>query len=202
MKMMSNNQYNYSHDNEGGFLNMCCDGNGNGNIARYNISQNDGCVARSRVFLVHGNGNHGYQVYNNTIYAGRGNPAMFEQGAESSASSIAFKNNIFINTGTGTFRAPKGCRFERNLYFGSGHIADDAQKILADPRLLAPGTGGPGLDPLAGYKLSPGSPALATGLLLPGSGGRDYWGNPVSDTFQPNLGAYNGGPVQPGKESP
>jgi len=38
-------QYNYSHDNEGGFLNMCCDGNANGNIARYNISQNDGCLA-------------------------------------------------------------------------------------------------------------------------------------------------------------
>jgi hypothetical protein len=195
-------QYNYSHDNEGGFLNMCCDGNGNGNIARYNISQNDGCIARSRVFLVHGNGNHGYQIYNNTICAGRGNPAMFEQGADSSASSIAFKNNIFINSGTGTFRAPQGCRFERNLYFGSGHIADDAQKILADPRLLAPGTGRLGLDSLAGYKLSPGSPALASGLLLPGSDGRDCWGNPVTDTSQPNLGAYNGNPVQPGKEHP
>ena len=77
-------QYNYSHDNEGGFLNMCCDGNANGNIARYNISQNDGCMAGSRVFLVHGHGNHDYQVYNNTIYAGDGNPAMFEQGADSS----------------------------------------------------------------------------------------------------------------------
>lgn len=46
------------------------------------------------------NGNPSYQVYNNTNYAGRENPAMFEQGADSSASSITFRNNVFINTGT------------------------------------------------------------------------------------------------------
>ncbi len=190
-------QYNYSHDNEGGFLNMCCDGNGNGNIARYNISQNDGCLAGSRVFLVHGNGNHGYQVYNNTIFAGRGNPAMFEQGADSSGSSIAFQNNIFINTGTGSFRAPKGCTFARNLYFGSGQITNDAMKILADPRLKAPGSGAMGLRFVEGYKLAPGSPALKAGLPVSGNGGRDYWGNPVSDTSAPNLGAYNGHTTKP-----
>ncbi len=195
-------QYNYSHDNEGGFLNMCCDGEANGNIARYNISQNDGGTARSRVFLVHGQGNHGYQIYNNTIYVRSGNPVMLEQGADSNQSSILFQNNIFINAGTGKFQAPKGCRFERNLYFGAGQVDDDAKKILADPRLLSPGAGGMGLDSLAGYKLSPGSPALAAGLLVLGNGGRDYWCNLVSDSATPHLGAYNGVPVQPSKEQP
>jgi len=95
---------------------MCCDGNANGNIARYNVSQNDGCIAGSRVFLVHGHGNHNYRVHNNAVYAGRGNPAMFQQGADSSGSSILFKNNIFINAGTGSFRAPKGCQFENNSH--------------------------------------------------------------------------------------
>jgi len=182
-------QYNYSHDNEGGFLNLCSDGNANGNIARYNISQNDGCTARSRVFLVHGNGNHDYRVYNNTIIAGRDNPAMFEQGADSDQSSILFQSNIFINTGTGSFKSPKGCRFERNLYFGSGHIADDATKILADPRLQQ-------------RKLLAGSPALNAGVPIPGNGGRDYWGNPVSDSSAPHLGTYSGSPVQPVKDRP
>lgn len=190
-------QYNYSHDNEGGFLNMCCDGNGNGNIARYNISQNDGCLAGSRVFLVHGDGNHGYQVYNNTVYAGRGNPALFEQGANSSGSSISFKNNIFINTGAGSFRAPKGCTFERNLYFGSGQATHDAKKILADPRLRAPGSGGAGLSSVDGYMLTAGSPALNVGLRVTGNGGRDYWGNPVSERSAPHLGAYNGHSTEP-----
>ena len=189
-------QYNYSHDNEGGFLNMCCDGNANGNIARYNISQNDGCLAGSRVFLVHGHGNHGYQVYNNTVYVRNGNPAMFEQGADSSGSSILFQNNIFVNAGSGPFRAAKGCRFERNLYFGSGHVADDAQKILADPRLASPGSGRLGLDSLHGYKLCVGSPALGTGLLIKANGGRDFWGNPVSASAASNIGADNGTPDQ------
>ena len=192
-------QYNYSHDNEGGFLDMCCDGNGNGNIARYNISQNDGCLAGSRVFLVHGNGNHGYQVYNNTVYAGRGNPKMFEQGADSSGSSISFKNNIFINTGAGTFRAPKGCTFERNLWFGSGPITNDAQIVLADPRLCAPGSGGMGLRSVEGYTLTAGSPALEAGLPVTDNGGADYWGNPVAGASAPHLGAFNGRSACKGK---
>ena len=193
-------QYNYSHDNEGGFLNMCCDGNANGNIARYNISQNDGCLAGSRVFLVHGHGNHGYRVYNNTIYASRGNPAMFEQGAESSGSSILFQNNLFINAGTGAFKAPQGCRFERNLYFGSGHIAGDEKKILSDPRLQSAGSGRLGRDSVAGYKLTTGSPCLTAGLLIPANGGRDYWGHHVSDSATPHVGAYDGSAVQPERE--
>lgn len=188
-------QYNYSHDNEGGFLNMCCDGNANGNIARYNISQNDGCLPGSRVFLVHGHGNHGYQVHNNTIYVRNGNPAMFEQGADSSGSSILFQNNIFINAGSGPFRAAKGCRFERNLYSGLGHIGDDARKILADPRLVSAGSGRLGLDSLAGYVLSVGSPAIGAGLLIQPNGGRDFWGNPVSDTANPSIGAFSGTPL-------
>jgi hypothetical protein len=195
-------QYNYSHDNEGGFLNMCCDGNANGNIARYNISQNDGCLAGSRVFLVHGQGNHGYQVYNNTIYARIGSPAMFEQGAESGESSIAFRNNIFINAGSGTFRAPKGCQFESNLYFGNGHIADDTKKILNDPRLQSLGSGRLGLDSVSGYQPLTGSPAMDAGLPITDNGGRDYWGNPVSASKYPHIGAYNGKPVQPAKEQP
>jgi autotransporter-associated beta strand protein len=189
-------QYNYSHDNEGGFLNMCCDGNGNGNIARYNISQNDGCIPGGRVFLVHGHGNHGYQVYNNTIFVSRNNPPMFEQGAASTGSDITFKNNIFINSGTGSFFAPGGCYFDNNIYHGNGHIAADPRKILADPMLVFPGSGANGLNSLNGYKLLAGSPALGSGLVVSSNGGLDYWGNTVSSTSAPNIGAYNG-PASP-----
>lgn len=173
------------------------DGNANDNIARYNISQNDGCLAGSRVFLVHGHGNHGYRVYNNTICANCGNPALFEQGADSSGSSILLQNNIFINDGTGTFRAPKGCRFERNLFFGSGQITHDAMKILADPRVSAPGVGGMGLRSVDGYKLRAGSPALNSGVFVPENGGRDFWGNRVPDLAPPGIGAFSGAPAAP-----
>ncbi|MCU0796551.1 MAG: autotransporter-associated beta strand repeat-containing protein [Akkermansiaceae bacterium] len=189
-------QYNYSHDNEGGFLNMCCDGNGNDNIARYNISQNDGCIPGGRVFLVHGHGNHGYQVYNNTIFVSRNNPPMFEQGAASTGSDITFRNNIFINSGTGSFFAPGGCIFNNNLYHGNGHIAADPNKILADPMLVFPGSGANGLNSLNGYKLRAGSPAIGSGSVISSNGGLDYWGNAVSSTDAPNIGAYNG-PASP-----
>lgn len=190
-------QYNYSHDNEGGFLNMCCDGNGNDNIARYNISQNDGCIAGGRVFLVHGHGNHGYQVYNNTIFASRASPPLFEQGAASSGSDITFRNNLFVNSGSGSFFAPGGCAFDNNLYSGNGHIAADPRKILADPLLVFPGSGGDGLDSVDGYKLLAGSTALGGGLVLNANGGSDYWGNAVSSSVAPNVGAYNGGASPP-----
>ena len=190
-------QYNYSHDNEGGFLNMCCDGNGNGNIARYNISQNDGCIAGGRVFLVHGNGNHGYQVYNNTVFVSKGNPPVFQQGAASTGSDITFKNNIFINSGTGSFTGPGGCAFDKNLYSGNGSIAADPRKILADPKLVFAGSGGSGLASVAGCKLLAGSPALGSGLVVASNGGRDYWGNTVSAEAAPNIGAYNGGASPP-----
>ena len=186
-------QYNYSHDNEGGFLNMCCDGNAGGNIARYNISQNDGCTPGSRVFLVHGQGNHDYRIYNNTIYVRNGDPRVFGQGARSDQSSILFQNNLFINAGKGNFKPPQGCRFENNLYFGSGHIAEDAKKILADPRLVDAGGGKVGLESLTGYRLLKGSPALGAGIPIPGGGGRDFWGDAVRDGAPLNVGAYNGG---------
>ena len=115
-------QYNYSHDNEGGFLNMCCDGYAEGNIARFNVSSNDGCAARSRVFLVHGNGNRGYRIHDNTILYGPGDPALFEQGAPSDGSSILFASNLIVNAGTGTVQAPPGCRFEGNRYRGPGRL--------------------------------------------------------------------------------
>ena len=188
-------QYNYSHDNEGGFLNMCCDGNANGNIARYNVSQNDGCLAGSRVFLVHGDGNHGYQIYNNTIYVKNGNPEMFHQGASSNGSDIMFRNNIFINLGSGPFVAPKGCAFDGNLYFGNGHIAADPHKILRDSKLVNAGSGGKGLASLNGYKLQSDSPALDAGLIISSNGGRDFWGNPVAAATAPHLGAGSATPA-------
>jgi hypothetical protein len=43
--------------------------------------------------------------------------------------------------------------------------------------------------------LTADSPALGVGLVIPGNGGLDYWGNPVSESAAPHLGAYNGRPT-------
>ncbi|MCX6922207.1 MAG: hypothetical protein NT154_03160, partial [Verrucomicrobia bacterium] len=185
-------QYNYSHDNEGGFLNMCSGGNANGNIARYNISQNDGCLDGSRVFTIYGPGNHHYSIYNNTVFVSNNNPVVFQDdGGGSSGSSINFYNNIFINQGTGAVYAPGGCFFDYNLFFGNGYVSSDAHKLLMNPQLVAAGTGSNGLASVTGYKLVTNSPALGAGILIANNGGRDYWGKAVSSTTRPNIGAYN-----------
>ena len=64
-------EYNYSHDNLGGFL-MLCPGPGAtvNNIARYNVSVNDGLYDGAPIIRM-GTGKYGslgVQIYNNTIY--------------------------------------------------------------------------------------------------------------------------------------
>lgn len=66
-------QYNYSHDNDGGFILVCNSGTGlptnmgnQGTVVRYNISQNDG----HRIFYITGPVRN-VQIYNNTIYTGK-----------------------------------------------------------------------------------------------------------------------------------
>ena len=67
-------QYNYSHDNAGGFMLFVNDTyNTINTIVRYNISQND----RKSIFRYSGSIDNVYN-YNNTIYVGKssGNPVM------------------------------------------------------------------------------------------------------------------------------
>ena len=64
-------EYNYSHDNLGGFL-MLCPGPGASvnNIARYNVSVNDGKYDGAPMIRM-GTGKYGslgIQIYNNTMY--------------------------------------------------------------------------------------------------------------------------------------
>jgi hypothetical protein len=193
-------QYNYSHDNDGGFELVCSDATHNGvsqnHITRYNISQNDG---NTRVWRFCGLGLPNMKFYNNVIYVGAAyHPAICYACKKSD--SAYFWNNIFYILGPATWGVkPSGGTgptdiFDYNIFYGV-HPSDeppDAHKITADPLFVAPGTGGNGISTLNGYKLRVGSPALGSGLLIPANGGKDFWGNAVSSSTPPNRGAYNG----------
>ena len=92
-------EYNYSHDNEGGFILLCSSNRSSDNIVRYNLSVNDGCVANSQVIMMYGTNTYDVSFYNNTfIY---GNTPFVRQAHQSSgdnASNISFKNNIIFKT--------------------------------------------------------------------------------------------------------
>lgn len=185
-------QYNYSHDNAGGFVLICDNGSmepgssvGNvGTIVRYNISRNDG----ARAFHLSGPLKDTH-IYNNTIFTGPGLDVqtLLLSNWHGWAENTRFTNNIFVAQGTarygheasraedGTFQiAPgfgpaTGTVFDANVFFGN-HVnrPEDARAITADPLLAEP-------------ELAPkaGSPAIGSGVTIPGFGGKDYRGNSV-----------------------
>ena len=171
-------QYNYSHDNEGGFI-LICQSEVLDSIVRYNISQND----QRCLFLT--SNTHNADVYNNTFYIGEG----LDTGVVEDVGGVAtLKNNIFYNLGTSTTTTwGRNFSYENNLYYGYDSTPEDSRKIIADPMFTDPGTGGTGvlgdsaIDTLGGYRLQEDSPAIDAGLEIENNGGRDYFGTPLAD---------------------
>ncbi|MEA5129533.1 MAG: right-handed parallel beta-helix repeat-containing protein [Proteiniphilum sp.] len=186
-------QYNYSHDNEGGFVLIIDASNSTNNIVRYNISQND----KERVIMIAGGVTPHTQIYNNVFYIGEGLDTkiidhLWDEGGDVNAPWI-FKNNIIINHGTGGYSIPgTGGIFLNNLYWGNHHPTepDEINKITRDPMLMAPGTGKKGLESLEGYKLHKKSPARKAGTLIDHNGGKDFWGNKLPLYETPSIGVH------------
>ena len=206
-------QYNYSHDNVGGFMLVCntrkafnTDG-----IIRYNLSQND----HNKLFRWSGYNMLGFKVYNNVFYLPATNLTLILQHNGGSGADAQYLNNIFYNNNaTATYNlegaAGSGVLFNYNVFYGyhpAGTPANpgepnDAHKIVDNPLgsflpqlMVNPGSGGNGRNTVDGYKLCAGSPAIDSGTLVPNNGGKDYWGNPVPTNGVTDRGAheYQGG---------
>ena len=203
-------QYNYSKNNHGFLLLM---NRTFENVTRYNISEND----QTHLIQMQCAISERNSLYNNVFYIDYGTVDLdFFCGntgtADKSKLGAVYYNNIFYATGQSHFRTayssgpvlsrtfddstrvPRGGPgqlFYHNCYFGpwKNGVPDDPEKLMADPLLVAPGSGGDGLSSLAGYQLKPASPCLNTGLGIPFPGNRDFWGNPLSDGH-PDVGAY------------
>lgn len=171
-------QYNYSHDNEGGFI-LICKEEALESVIRYNVSQND-----KRCLFLTSNPNNA-DIYNNTFYIGEGlNTAVVEDAG----GKATLKNNIFYNLGDKKETVwGKNYSYENNLYYGFDNLPNDSKKIIADPLFVDPGKGGEGSygnsanDTLDGYQLQKNSPAIDAGLTIANNGGRDYFGNELKD---------------------
>ena len=177
-------QYNYSHDNEGGFM-LVCQSEALDSIIRYNISQSDG----DSLFLV--SNRDSADVYNNTFYIDD-NLRCIAEGV----GPATLKNNIFYNVGDSVRKNPKwGSNFtyDNNLYYGFDVLPQDKNAIEGDPLFYAPGTGGTGvegnsaIDTLQGYILRANSPAIHAGVAIEDNITRDYAGNAIAE--KPSLGA-------------
>ncbi len=198
-------QYNYSHDNVGGFF-LVATGDWNtptttNTIIRYNVSQND----HERLFQVFGRAD-GMKIYNNTMYTPPGSttkPLVIGNWG-GYPSNIEFYNNIFHLDGAGDWTGIEniGGSFifdSSNIVYGMHTAGEPPAATDVNPMLVAPGTATTGtysngvlsFGNFDGYKLQSGSPAIGAGNVIPGAPSVDFWGNAVSSTA-PNIGAYAG----------
>lgn len=194
-------EHNYSHDNDGGFMLLVNYRNNNFTV-RYNISQNDhqwfiACAhfpqSPSSFWNISG------KIYNNTFYSKeRGLKNIIMLGRPR---YMELYNNIFYAESNEISEIPPtyplNIKRSNNLYyFGKSEkpmfIEEENAIIGKNPLLVAAGSGKNGIDTVSGYKLFEDSPAIGAGIIVDENGGVDYFGNSVSDTSAPNIGAYNG----------
>jgi hypothetical protein len=186
-------QYNYSHDNEGGFF-MDCDASqdrqGAQSVVRYNISQNDGFgtfpgVGYKFFHLIRGNA----QIYNNTFYNSpvprNGVKGCFRNLDVTTGRPNTFTNNIFVGD-----LADWGVSVFINNYY-SAALPLPAQESGATGRHSDPQFVNPGSGPF-GYKLGRYSPCIDLGVSIFDNGGPvtiDYWGTPLFTGMSNEIGA-------------
>ena len=187
-------QYNYSHDNEGGFMLVCSPGtsHNDGTVIRYNISQNDG-IPTARVFQFGGNPTN-TRIHNNTIYLGPGRELPMISCNEWDGGvpdGIEFTNNLFIVDGRVDYRLSpaRNVVFSHNVFAGRHENAPhDPFAVTSRPALRAPGTGKHGSASLHGY-IPSDARTFPRGKMIPGHGGRDFFGTPVPAGRPPAIGA-------------
>lgn len=200
-------QYNYSHDNQGGFMLICTpkpDENNVGcvgTIIRYNLSVND----QTRTFDI-GGGATNTHIYNNTIYVGKGLDVKLVNygtwGEDNWSDGMYFHNNIFYADAGATLRVVErteakgdGRRgsvpgmgkstnnvFKANAYYGTVlNVPEDAEGIYENPMLINPGS-----DDILDYRLQPGSPCIDAGTTIIAEI-NDYFGRQIIG--DPDIGA-------------
>jgi hypothetical protein len=204
-------QYNYSHDNDGGFLLVMPK---TGAVVRYNISQNDGNGSRIIHFT---RPVETLEVYNNVFYVGPGRTTQIVQYGPKSFDNprVHFVNNIFYVDGSvsierlaflqggGQKMNPDGTypsepvieesahrAFRNNVFFPPSNFKnrplDPSNKTL-NPRLVLPGSG-KDIQSLSGYRLKLDSPCIGAGLFIKENGGRDFWGNALPSSGSLDIG--------------
>jgi hypothetical protein len=208
-------QYNIGYDASGGLVEMLRQTSENSfqinAVARYNIGIDVGFRNNDKgaAILVSG-GVNGGKIYNNTIL----NLSIQNQYKAISfgtwngwPKNMEIYNNIFYAAGSieNTFNEadrfatgnPDGNIVSNNLYYGNiTPPAGDTLAITADPQfhpsldLSNPSSIDPSTLTAEHFKVIYGSPAIASGTLIADNGGLDYFGNTVSTSSAPTVGAH------------
>jgi hypothetical protein len=221
-------QYNFSYNNEGGFVQILGANINSG--YRYNISVADGsrvqgvndALQNGRIFNVSnycnintGCPSAGNFIYNNTVFVPNTiSPEIFFKAG---SGETLFQNNlVFVEEGStplATQIAQQGVTYHisNNLFYPATlfSLAHEltSNAIYDDPKLVLAGA-----EISAAYKLALVSPAKFSGASILSSsdplaysennGGKDFFGNSVSIVEAPHVGAYSGNEVSVELEIP
>lgn len=185
-------EYNFSHDNAGGFVLLCTDQSPHRIVIRYNLSVDDNATFNptpcANVIDPATNNLNGVQMYNNTIVAPTPRVTLeldesFAQQLTALDGTFQFENNIVDATSPDASNHFFGCGNEctNNLFFGLPSPSTARSSVTADPEFVAPQLMTP-----PGFLLRPGSPAIGAGTpsasaAFPPPATRDYFGFPVQD---------------------
>ena len=209
-------QYNYSHDNYGGFLLVCNNGNNihtNGNIGtlntiiRYNVSVNDGIrpyeTKRRSWFAptMHISGPvEDTKIYNNVFI-------IPEKPIEKNDRTIVemdnwggpwpqntqFANNIFYVEEKADFffffNGDEVTEFTNNCFYGNfENLPNDPAAIFEDPEFVDVSARGDGFEVLKNFMLQKTSPCADSGINIENNGEQDLFGNSLKEPI--NIGAH------------
>lgn len=173
-------QYNYSHNNAGGFILLCSDDEPHTGIVRYNLSVDDGKVLNISPCKFPTVGTFDdIRVYNNTFVMPDPHTALetIRQSQINNAGDFQFTNNIVYATSPQTEPMACGDHCTNNLFYNLP--PSGTEFVVRDPLFEDASRRGPGrLEAGAAFRVRPGSPAIAAGLgvvdFLPNV---DYFGN-------------------------
>ncbi|WP_406067273.1 right-handed parallel beta-helix repeat-containing protein [Streptomyces sp. NBC_01020] len=177
-------RYNYSHDNEGGFLLVC---NGattttDGNRVHDNTSINDrNTSAPYGVISVVCGSTTDTRVYRNTVVTDRPGTAMVSDNGQT---GVTFSDNVFVGAAGGSPVTDTLSTYSGNLYWNTAQPRDPAA-VEADPLLRSAHPTAPD-----DVRLRPGSPARGAGTPVDDGTVLDYFGHRIP--ARPNLGADQG----------
>ncbi len=189
-------EYNYSHDNNGGF--MLFMHNSKNITVRYNVSVNDvGSPINSdkkKLFFFEPSSYSSRYIYNNVFYSN--NPIKTVLYGTPSGT---FSNNIFYSSSTiaslSNTVVSKSVLFNNNCFYPSATFSalNWGTSVLnnnfyTDPSFVNP-VSGTGFDVAKGYNVKASSVCLNAGIYIGDNGGKDFSGNPLP-TNNPDVGAF------------
>lgn len=210
-------QYNYSHDNYGGFLLVCNEGSSvhtdknigtTNTIIRYNVSINDGIrpykTGSKGWFspIMHLSGPiENTQIYNNVFIVpekksddiDRTIVKMDNWGGPWPENSL-FANNIFYVMENAGFSFAKdiNTKFSNNCFYGKfENMPNDPAAIFADPQFMDVVARGAGFDVLKNFMLTKSSPLNGKGMVIENNGGRDLFGNKLGEKITIGISETN-----------